>query len=111
MEQRYKNFLRRKDRCVVCVKCSDSIGIRFYQKHLRKQHGVETGYLCIWCMKYTWKRRNASKDHYEHRFFCMLANITPLNLGGQCSIGGRAVSDEDRNSSGKFSFYIFGLYL
>lgn len=86
MEQKYKNFIRRKNFSVLCQYCETRVHLREFNQHV-KDHGANLASRCIWCMMHTWRKKDGSAAHqYEHRYACMLDRINRDKVQDICEL-------------------------
>ena len=73
MSVEYENFLRRCKVQINCTFCNVKLLPNIYLRHLKDKHSekLTAPNLCIWCMEYTWKRKDKSVNNYEHRMKCL----------------------------------------
>lgn len=67
----YNKLVLRTKQFIKCSECDESLLPRFYERHLKQKHNYTEKQRCIWCLEYTWKKRDTSVNNFAHRVQCL----------------------------------------
>lgn len=72
---KYKKILQANKTPIKCDFCDMQVLPAVYLRHLKAVHNLNLSSTCIWCMNYSWNRKDKTVDNYHHRFPCLIHRI------------------------------------